>query len=345
MVDLDLRDRLIRSSRSLKTLQGRDLKEADLLLLPYHVCGYSMQHRMWFPLHCENLESVEADPFALDNVVLPENQKDLLTGLLEAVPDVVSTSSVETNQRTDQGTIVLLLGPPGAGKTTVIEALAAQFGKPFFKVKIPDLGITSNELAQNMSWILRFSEKWHCILLVREADAVLIRVSRSDREGSHMSFMFVGLLEQWKGTLIMTTSRISTFDESVLSRIHMSLFIPPCDDKGSLQLWAHNFDRLLKSNPALEMDYATEQYVQYAKEIRTLQWNGRQIRNCLDTALALAQREARLVPGRKAKLTEQHIRAVVDAKRDFHHYLSDVNGDATNDLTARGRECVHYNSE
>jgi hypothetical protein len=189
-VDLNLRDRFIRSSRSLRAISRHNLSNDQLLLLPYRVCGYSFHHRKWYPLNVAQLQLVEVATTAFEELILPQGHKAMLSALIRTetqMPQQGAPENYDLIKGKSRGILILLHGAPGVGKTSTAEALASSLKRPLFTLKIADLGSTSGELRQNLAQILRWTERWNCILLVREADAILARESKSDREGSHIT--------------------------------------------------------------------------------------------------------------------------------------------------------------
>jgi len=72
-----------------------------------------------------------------------------------------------------------------------------------------------------------------------------------------------------------------------------------------------------------------EKYVLQSSEFRRLNWNGREIRNAFQTAVALAEYEHRHIPGEEqdgdvAELDQKHFEVVFEAAEDFKGYLDAV---------------------
>jgi len=189
-VDLNLRDRFIRSSRSLRGISRQNLTNDQLLLLPYRVCGYSLHRRKWYPLNVAQLQLVKVATTAFERLILPPGHKEMLSVLFREknqAPQQDEPENSDLIKGKSRGIIILLHGAPGMGKTSTAEAFASRHKRPFFTIKIADLGSTPGELRQNLAQILRWTERWNCVLLVREADAVLAKVSKSDLERRHIT--------------------------------------------------------------------------------------------------------------------------------------------------------------
>ena len=73
------------------------------------------------------------------------------------------------------------------------------------------------------------------------------------------------------------------------------------------------------------MDFAETQY-RKAKKDGTGRWNGRQIRNAFQTAIALAEWDLKIGKTKTAKLTRARFEKVEKASREFDQYLKDTHG-------------------
>ena len=135
------------------------------------------------------------------------------------------------------------------------------------------------------------------------------------------------------GILILTTNKVGHFDEAFTSRIHVSLYYPPLDRKSTLQIWKMNLSRLIANrSDTLVVDRdAIEKYAkQHYRVLRNANratWNGRQIKNAFQTAIALAEFDNRAKEeDRVAVLTKAHFQVVAKASEGFDEYLSRIHG-------------------
>lgn len=122
-------------------------------------------------------------------------------------------------------------------------------------------------------------------MLVDEADIYMEQRKVQDLERNHMVAGFLRALEYYQGILFLTTNRVGIFDEAFISRIHIMIHYPAFDDKSRAEVW-ESFFRKLQTEREGKMrileetrDYVTE------KEVRELEWNGREIGNGESTRL------------------------------------------------------------
>ena len=143
---------------------------------------------------------------------------------------------------------------------------------------------------------------------------------------------FLRALEYYRGVLFLTTNRVNTFDTAFTSRIHVALHYKALSDADREKIWLNGFERLEReSGGRVHVSVATREYAYESQDMRSLRWNGREIRNALQTAVALAEGEA-LEDGvdtsssdgmdeRKVALTDAHLRYVVRMSRGFKDFL------------------------
>ncbi|CCD46142.1 hypothetical protein BofuT4_P116920.1 [Botrytis cinerea T4] len=158
--------------------------------------------------------------------------------------------------------------------------------------------------------------------------------------GKTSTAVFLRVLEYYAGILFLTTNRVGAFDEAFTSRIHVSLYYPQLNWNSTLEIFKMNMqrvkDRFVKRNRDFEIDGTSigafaKSYFDGNREGR---WNGRQIRNAFQTALALAEYDAQgdgdaisLTDNtnKKVILKGSHFEIVSEAYLGFANYLKEVN--------------------
>lgn len=129
------------------------------------------------------------------------------------------------------------------------------------------------------------------------------------------------------------------FDEAFTSRIHISLHYPELNQAKTLEVFKTNMEliaeRFASQKRRIEIDmlgvgsFASKHFDEHPHA----RWNGRQIRNACQTALALAEFEAQgnsheaiLRPDAVIKLTVDHFNTVRNAYLEFTQYMTDLYG-------------------
>ncbi|KAK5651408.1 hypothetical protein OQA88_12496 [Cercophora sp. LCS_1] len=323
--------------RDLKA-SGETLADAEFIVMSYRVFGFILRSRKWAKFDLTSLEYVnntaqrggagsnqDSSPpreTAFDQLVMEENQKNVILSLI-AQHFRDKESATTANEQVDivrgkgKGLIILLHGAPGVGKTTTAEGVAELFARPLFQITCGDL-----------------ANRWGCILLLDEADVFLAKRTPQDFKRNGLVSVFLRVLEYYAGVLFLTTNRIGDFDEAFGSRIHISLHYPQLTLKATREIFELNL-RLIKQRFAekkrtleVEESQILHSAEKYWNTYTKLRWNGRQIRNACQTALALAEFDAQggnhmeiMDANAVVKLSVRHLETVSAAYLEFMRYL------------------------
>jgi SpoVK/Ycf46/Vps4 family AAA+-type ATPase len=65
-----------------------------------------------------------------------------------------------------KGLVILLYGPPGAGKTSTAETIAIVARKPLFSISVADVGTKPQRVEANLARIFALTTSWQAILLM-----------------------------------------------------------------------------------------------------------------------------------------------------------------------------------
>lgn len=150
--------------------------------------------------------------------------------------------------------------------------------------------------------------------------------------------MFLRVLEYYAGVLILTTNRVAEFDEAFRSRIHVSIYYPPLKKSSTDAIWNMNIKKLAEMqvdcDPKDIQDFrdAFWKNTKQGEDGKKRRWNGRQIKNAFQTALALANwdfldnekktGETLLRP----RVTAKHFQMVEVTSAHFDDYIDDTAG-------------------
>jgi hypothetical protein len=147
--------------------------------------------------------------------------------------------------------------------------------------------------------------------------------------------VFLRVLEYYAGVLILTTNRVAEFDEAFRSRIHVSIYYPPLKKKSTDAIWNMNIKKLSE----MEVDCDPKDIEDFrdkfwqntkVKDGEKRRWNGRQIKNAFQTALALANwdfLDSEKSTGKtllRPKVTSKHFQMVEVTSAHFDDYIDDA---------------------
>lgn len=150
------------------------------------------------------------------------------------------------------------------------------------------------------------------------------------------------ILEYYYGILFLTTNRVGAIDDAFRSRLHLTLYYPKLTEAQTLKIWKTNFQRLKENNKlhvegdGFSMAFNDKKITAWVKKHwQEIQWNGRQIRNAFQTAVALAEFEAKQrdkeAGAESSKttpiLTTDHFKKLARVSAQFSKYLRETHGD------------------
>lgn len=174
-------------------------------------------------------------------------------------------------------------------------------------------------------------------MLLDEAGVFLQARDKEDMRRNAFVSVLLRVLEYYSGILFLTTNKIGNFDEASKSRIHILLYYAPLDIKQSKKIWRVNLKRISENHKDLEVDQDeildwAHEYMRDCEDKAMKLWNGRQIYNACQTAVAIAQFQAK---DGKAKMTEAHFDTIAKASRQFDEYLEQVLGGTDAEVAER----------
>ncbi|KAI0397626.1 ATPase [Xylariaceae sp. FL0594] len=183
--------------------------------------GYSLKHKKWFDFYVDNISEIVWDANAYQNLVLPQDEKELILAFCESQMESTKFDDVISGE--GKGVTCLLSGPPGVGKTLTAEAVAEHLRVPLHTLTAGDLGATPETIERELRRIKDLAARWKAVVLLDECDVFLkARASHTIRRNSTVS-IFARMLEYYPGILFMTSTRVEKINPAVQSRIHVWL--------------------------------------------------------------------------------------------------------------------------
>ncbi len=168
------------------------------------------------------------------------------------------------------------------------------------------------------------------MLLFDEADVFLESRERGDIERNSLVSVFLRALEYYQGLLFLTTNRIGTFDEAILSRVHVILHFPDLTDIERAKIWDTSFRKLADERPNIKIDHSLYDHAFRDDNIKRLNWNGREIRNAFNTMIALAEFDAhqnkKYTKDGKVEVRREHLQEVATMSASFKKYMQSLRG-------------------
>jgi ATP-dependent Clp protease ATP-binding subunit ClpA len=146
-------------------------------------------------------------------------------------------------------------------------------------------------------------------------------------------------MEYFTGLLFLTTNRVGHIDEAFMSRVHIVIAYPHLDDKKRRDIWQGFLDKMRSDTGGqIRLTPAAKTYVMQDAEALKIKLNGREIRNALQTAIALAEFEAKEDPdyqeGEATKVEKDHLERVLTMSRSFRSYCDSIKKDTVESRAA-----------
>ena len=91
------------------------------------------------------------------------------------------------------------------------ECVAEYTRRPLMVLTSADVGITAEDVEQNLGKNFKIAKKWGALLLIDEADIYLERRSEADLVRNSLVAAFLRSLEIYDGILFLTTNRTGMF--------------------------------------------------------------------------------------------------------------------------------------
>lgn len=251
-----------------KTIQISD----ELLWTTYpYLFGFSFASKMWGRLTVSKLEDISWRTQSFEQLVLDEEEK----GMVRALVAHQAGSFSDIIDGKGGGTIFLLHGSPGQGKTLTAEATAESLKRPLYSISVGELGTDPDQLEERLRQILDVADTWNAVLLLDEADIFLEARDEKDIIRNAMVGVFLRLLEYHQGVLFLTSNRAKNIDQAFLSRISVVLHYPDATQQKRAQIWTN----LLSSAgiDGIAIDELSDHVI-----------NGRQIKNVIRLSQTLA---------------------------------------------------------
>jgi hypothetical protein len=262
--------------------------EKDLWRCFPFLFGFSFKAKQWGRVDVEGLTDIEWRDDSWDKLVLEEDKKALVRAIVEhhqgSFTDIVEDKG--------GGSIFLLHGPPGQGKTLTAETIAEILHRPLYAISVGELGVSPDQLEERLRTILDLATVWNAVLLLDEADIFLEARDERDIVRNAMVGVFLRLLEYHQGVLFLTTNRVKNIDRAFYSRISIGLEFQDADTEKRQKIWTTLLTAadLLDgphtigsgSKPIVPADVQT---------LATHDLNGRQIKNVIRISQTVAKSE------------------------------------------------------
>ncbi|CAD6570777.1 MAG: hypothetical protein ASARMPRED_003927 [Alectoria sarmentosa] len=296
MIDQRRRDRatdLPKFSPFLKILSAATLdtlKPLYLLLCPPLVDAFILQEMKWATIKVFDIEPYRYDTHSFDRMVLPDGHAHKLKAVCQGqMMGATSNSSKQpTGGHKNGGLVIAICGGPGVGKT-----LASEYTKrPLLSVSTIDMAAKADAFEKTLQNTFKLAESWNTNIVFQKADVFLSTMRGGDIVHNNMVSAFLRFLDQFHGILILLAKKVEVLDSSLQPRIQVSLLLPTLHKAKRSMFWDQLFGELEVNRKDLRVDPEVREYLDEDSQLTAFNWNGKRMRNILQTAVALAEKDA-----------------------------------------------------
>lgn len=202
--------------------------------------------------------------------------------------------------------------------TSETECLSEKLGLPLYVTDCADLGTEPDVLEQRLYETFLRGVNWGSIILLDDADALVLQRSQQDRKRSAVVSILLRHLEYSDGIHFITTSSLYPVDRALLSRIHIPVGFNDFQFPEQQSIWLmfiERIDGLHDDTTKAELASFITNNLELLDGGAYMAMNGRQIRNCIDASLALARSEGESI------LEPRHIRRMLRLGWEFREFL------------------------
>jgi AAA+ superfamily predicted ATPase len=282
-----------------------DKNEEKVWKLPIHPVYemFDLDEHADYRVHVNNAEPYVYDDTVDQKLILPTDVKDFLAVLIEHS----KTKFADIVGGKEGGTIVLIEGSPGIGKTLTAEVYSEKMHRPLYKVQSSQLGITAEKVEEQLKEVLKRAERWGAILLLDEAD-VYIRERGDDIRQNAIVGVFLRVLEYYKGVLFMTTNRGTLTDDAIISRTTARFTYEMPSESDQVRMW-----KVMSEQNVVGLTGA--EIVRIVKMMPNL--SGRDIKNLLKLSMVMAVNQ-------KGRVTPEIVKFVAKFKQSGNKGLVSI---------------------
>ena len=230
--------------------------------------GFSVTLKSWGFVIIDHLKTVQPNFSAWNTLVLPPMTKEMLLALSSFKAQGAALNQQHGNDLKEKGryryrdviegkgmgALYLLHGPPGTGKTLTVEALASYYAKPLYSISFAELGTSAAELEERLTDTLQLASHWGCFVLLDEGDALVEKRTQGQFQLNSMTGVLLKILENFTGSLFITSNRAAAFDPAALSRVTLAIQFHPLTKEGLRKVWHEALYRILESDEQTEWE-------------------------------------------------------------------------------------------
>ncbi|CAG8607537.1 5732_t:CDS:2 [Racocetra fulgida] len=305
-------------------------KDESYFLAPAVVYGFSFTIKEWGLFEVSKFSDIIFDSDALDHIVMPQNKKNMLEGLVSQYRDPAHTiscnglvngvnginmpeKSLDPITNKGNGCIFLCYGPPGTGKTLTAQSVAEYLKLPLWILTVRELGSTPE------SYLLFYFNHYKTYTVLSNFANIatfILFCNRLERE----LVKVLDIAYTWKAVILLDEADIYLEKRNTVDlvrntmvgiflrlleyyQVNMFLHYPKLDLNGRRQIWSKFIKRA-------DLPLNADDFADY-------DLNGREIRNVLHAARLLAKNKGKT-------LSAENVIDVISIVQEFKQETSEM---------------------
>ena len=209
---------------------AKTLSRGQLRLCAPTLRAYSVDDKKWLHIMVDNVRSIDWDDQAFKNLAQPQEKKEMILAFADS--QIRHKQDTETGVRGKNNGVIVICGPPGAGKKLTAGAIAEELHAPLYTLSAGDLGKTPEAVELFLITTLEFAAKWKAVLLLDDATAFAKTRSTHDGQRNDLVPIYQRILEYYDSILFLNTNLSGGIDNAFESKVHLSsqYYGPDMDD-------------------------------------------------------------------------------------------------------------------
>ncbi|KXH27776.1 hypothetical protein CNYM01_06680 [Colletotrichum nymphaeae SA-01] len=309
------------------TKDSRDsLTVAHKFIICPVVAGFTLPAKTWVSAHVGNIQDLAQEE--VPEAIVSSEKLKIIKALAERQMSPKPWSADYIKNK-GEGVVILLHGPPGVGKTYTVESIAMRKRQPLISLSTSDLRTRTTTLEEELTRWFKMADKWRAILLIDECDLFLERREKKDFARNAIVSAFLGKIEYFGGLLFLTTNRVGHIDDAFMSRVHAVIGFDPLDGTRREKIWDSLLTKLNRERKGvIRISNGAKKFLKTPEVLEYTDWNGREIRNAFQTAIALAEYEAKNASDydqtQEIIVEAEHFKDVMEMNKSFRSYLDSI---------------------
>ncbi|KAH1353232.1 hypothetical protein KXX63_002251 [Aspergillus fumigatus] len=250
-----------------------ELKEEELAICSPTVLSFSLNKKIWGEFAIEEVAEIQFSNAPFDMLAIPEDKKKVIKSLTESRVRATTEGKFDDIIKGKGQGVIILLHPPGVGKTLTAEAISERLQQPLYSISAGDLSAHTKELKVQLTRTFRVASNWKAVLLLDKADIYLQQQDGLHLERNRLVATFLRTLKYYPSIFFLTTNMLQDFDAAILNQIQLKLQYHNLDSSAQQAIFRH-------FSAKIGAEISEDEIRNFAE----VSLNGRQIKNIIKLA-------------------------------------------------------------